>query len=390
MFSAASLLHALAWICVGIALIGSAYQLLAAAAVRWLSAHRRQAPIALQPVTILKPLCGDEPRLYENLKTFCIQDYPLFQLVFGVRNFADPAVHAVNRLKAEFPALDIRLVVNDALHGTNNKVSNLINMMADATHEILVLADSDMIVRPDYLRVVVGTLQTPGTGLATCLYTGDPMPDCFSAIGAAGINFWFLPSAAVSKLLGGKIGCYGATIAIRRETLDTIGGFAALKDQLADDYALGALVRASGLNVIVAPYFPATLVDERNRQTLLAHELRWARTIRNTEPVGYAGSAVTHPIPFALLAAALGSVAGLPWPVVLGTLAIAAACRVFLVGHVSRAFQVAFPAWWVLLIRDVLSLLILVTAYLGRSVSWRNSAFRVDRVGALFPESDGI
>jgi ceramide glucosyltransferase len=241
-----------------------------------------------------------------------------------------------------------------------------------------------------YLDAVVGTLERPGVGLATCLYTGLPSPGPWSALGAAGINLWFLPSAAVSKLLGGKIGCYGATIAIRRETLDAVGGFAAVKDQLADDYALGALVRASGSSIAVVPYFPVTLVDEPTFDALYRHELRWGRTVRNTEPAGYAGSAVTHPLAGALFGVILGSVAGLPWQMLLAAAVSAVLCRLFLVARVVRTFGIARPGRWLLLPRDVLSLVILVVAYFGRSVSWRDSVFRVDRVGELFPDSDGL
>jgi ceramide glucosyltransferase len=311
-------------------------------------------------------------------------------MVCGVRSGADAAVPVVRRLQADLPDADIRLVIDDRLHGANNKVSNLINMMKACDHDTLVIADSDMRVGPDYLAAVVGALQRPGVGLATCLYTGRGEPGPWSAIGAAGINFWFLPSAAVSKQLGGKIGCYGATIALQRATLDAVGGFAAVRNQLADDYALGALVRDSGKAVVVVPYFPVTIVNEPTASALYRHEMRWARTIRNTAPLGYAGSAVTHPVPTAMLGLMLGSVAGLPWQMLITAMTLALASRLLLVARLTATFGVSRPAWWLLLLRDVLSLVILVVAFCGRSVSWRDSAFRVDRVGALSPESDGI
>jgi ceramide glucosyltransferase len=311
------------------------------------------------------------------------------QIVCGVREADDPAIAVVRRLQADMPHVDLVLVADPALHGTNYKVSNLINMMAVAKHDVLVMSDSDMLVAGGYLDAVVGALERPGTGLATCLYIGRPTPGLWSAIGAAGINFWFLPSATVSKLLGGKNGCYGATIAIRRETLEWVGGFAALKDQLADDYALGALVERGGENVVVVPYFPATIVDEGDFGALFRHELRWARTIRNTAPAGYAGSAITHPIPLALLGAILGSVAGLHWQMLIAILLLACFCRFALIAVIRGVLAAPKLRWWLLLPRDVLSLVILVLAFCGRSVSWRNSAFRVDSVGALSEETNG-
>ena len=300
------------------------------------------------------------------------------------------AIAVVDRLRADFPDADITLVSDPTLQGSNYKVSNLINMMPSAKHDIVILSDSDMRVAPHYLDTVVGALLRPGVGVVTCLYTGAPTQGLWSALGAAGINFWFLPSAMVSKLLGGKTGCYGATIALWRETLDTVGGFEAFKDQLADDYELGAAVERTGRRIAVARYFPSTTADEPTFHALFQHELRWARTIRNTAPWGYAGSAITYPVPLAIIGAALGSVAGIGWPMLLSTAILAIICRLALVARVARAMGLAQPDWWLFLPRDVLSLVILVTAFFGRSVSWRNSAFRVDSVGALFEETDGI
>jgi ceramide glucosyltransferase len=379
-----------AWVFIVAAVAGSAYQLLAAFAVGRFVSNRFIPSATRPPVTLLKPLCGDESELYKNLRSFCELHYPTVQLVFGVRNPLDPAIAVVERLRADFPDADITLVADPTLHGANYKVSNLINMMPAAKHDILVLSDSDMRVAPYYLDAVAGALLRPGVGVATCLYTGAPTRGFWSALGAAGINFWFLPSAMVSKLLGGATGCYGATIALRRETLDAVGGFDALKDQLADDYELGAAVEKTGKRIAVARYFPSTTADEPTSRALFQHELRWARTIRNTAPWGFAGSAVTYPIPLAIIGAVLGSVAGFPWPMLLSAAALAIICRLALVARVSRVLGIPAPGWWLFLPRDVLSLVILVLAFFGRSVSWRDSAFRVDSVGALFEETDGI
>jgi ceramide glucosyltransferase len=378
------------WALGALALAGSAYQLLAAFAIRRLSRLRVPAPVRRPPVSILKPLCGNEPQLYINLRSFCAINYPDLQIVFGVRDPDDPAIAVVRRLQVEFPEVDIVLVNDPRIYGTNYKISNLINMMYAATHDILVLSDSDMHVDGAYLDAVLGTLERPGVGLSTCLYVGTPTAGSWSALGAAGVNFWFLPSAAVSKLLGGKRGCYGASIALRRDTLERVGGFIALKDQLADDYALGGLVREAGLQVAVAPYFPRTTVDEPSFDALFQHELRWARTIRNTAPIGYAGSASTHPVPLALLTALFGSVAEVPWPMLIISMALAIAGRAVLVAEVMQAVSAPKPRWWILLVRDLLSLAILIVAYCGRSVSWRESVFRVDSAGALSTEMDGI
>jgi len=387
-FSQTAIARALSEFLLLLTAFGCLYQLLAAYAVgRW-PARARPSPAARRPVTLLKPLCGDEARLYENLLSFCRLDYPAVQLVCGVREPDDPAIAVVRRLQSDRPEADIALVVEPAIYGTNYKVSNLINMMAAAKHEILALSDSDMHVEPDYLDRVIGALDQPGTGLATCLYLGDPVPGPWSALGAAGINFGFLPSAMVSKLLGGKVGCYGATIALSRATLEAVGGFRVLKDQLADDYALGALVRRHGQQIAVAPNLIRTTVEEPTFKALFRHELRWARTIRNTAPWGFAGSVVTHPVPLALVALGLGLTAGLPWPMLAGALALAGACRLALVSSVLRRLGAPGLPWWLLVPRDILSLMILVLAYCGRSVSWRKGAFRLANAGELVVEGE--
>jgi len=373
-----------------LAALGSCYQLLAAYAVQRFSGQRPQKPHERPPVTLLKPLCGDEAGLYQNLRSFCELDYPNLQIVCGVRDPNDAAVPVVRALQKDMPHIDLVLVSNPSVYGTNYKVSNLINIMAAAKHDVLVLSDSDMRVGPTYLDAVIDTLQRPGVGLATCLYVGRPVKGFWSALGAAGINYWFLPSALVSKLLGGKTGCYGATIALRRQALETIGGFAALKDQLADDYAMGAGIERTGQAVAVVPYLPLTVVDEPDSGALFRHELRWARTIRNTAPAGYAGSVITYPVPLALIGMALGLIAGLPLQMLMTVFVLAVLCRAMLVTRVAHALAAPKPRWWLFLPRDVLSLVILVLAFCGRSVSWRNSAFRLDSVGALSEETDGI
>lgn len=378
----------LAWLLIVLTAFGCAYQLLAAYAVRRWAARPRPVAADRRPVTLLKPLCGDEIRLHDDLRSFFGLSYPEVQMVCGVRDAHDPAIGVVRQLQATLPEEDIALVVDPRIYGANYKVSNLINMMKVAKHDILALSDSDMRVEPNDLDLVVGTLEQPGTGLATCLYLGEPQQGVWSELGAAGINLGFLPSAMVSKLLGGKVGCYGATIALRRDTLESIGGFPALKDQLADDYALGALVRRRGLRVAVAPNLLRTTVNEPRFSDLFRHELRWARTIRNTAPIGFAGTIVTHPVPLALAACALGLTAGLAWPMLAGALASAVACRLALVTSVLRALGAPRLRWWLLLPRDILSLVILVFAYCGRSVSWRQSAFHLDSAGALVAEGD--
>ncbi len=282
------------------------------AVVRFAARPRRPGRLH-PPITILKPLHGDEPLLEEGLETLCRQHYPVYQVVFGVQQAADPAAGVVRRLQSRFPGRDLKLVVDPTQHGRNQKVSNLINMLPLARHEVIVIADSDLHVASDYLERLSAALEPPATGVVTTLYVGLPATRCFPALlGATWITHCFLPGALLSRQLGRR-DCLGATMALRRDTLRRIGGLDALVDHLADDNALGRLVEGIGLAVGLADTVPLTTVGETNIAALFRHELRWARTIRALAPLPFAASVLQYPIFWALLAAVLTPLAGWGW-----------------------------------------------------------------------------
>ena len=205
------------------------------AALAWGVRRDSEPSGALRPVTVLKPLCGAEPGLYEYLRSFCEQDYPAYQIVFGLRDSTDPAHAVARRVADEFPHLPITIVINPQLHGSNCKISNLINMYPHAQNDVLVMADSDALVGPDYLASVTSPLEDPKVGLVTCMYRGIPTPPIWSRLGAMYINEWYAPSVLLAWLFGHQGYVSGQTVSLRRGTLEIIGGLEALTDQLADD-----------------------------------------------------------------------------------------------------------------------------------------------------------
>ena len=232
-----------------IALVGCLYGLTAAVLAGRFA--RKPAPAlgaAAPSVTILKPLCGIEPNLYENLETVCQQAYAgSVQVVFGVQNAADPAIAVVRRLQAAYPGKRLDLVIDARQHGTNRKVSNLINMSGLIAHEVIVLADSDMVVKPDYLGRLVAELGQPGVNGVTCLYHGVPAHrGIWAHLSALAIDVQFLPNVVMGTSLGLANPCFGSTIAFTAEALAEIGGFEAFRNDLADDYAVGEALRAKG------------------------------------------------------------------------------------------------------------------------------------------------
>lgn len=368
-------------------LAGAAYLLAAIRAVRAFS--RRSAgpsPEHSPPVTVLKPLCGLDPGLYENLRSFCDQDYPWFQVLFGIRDASDPAIPVVERVLREFPGLDAALVVDGRVRGKNLKVANLSNLFPRARHDFLVIADSDMRVDRNYLRAVMAPFGDPRVGAATCLYSGTPSPGLPSALGALFVNDWFFPSALVALALQELRFCFGATMAVRRDVLAEIGGFEALAPFLADDYMLGERVGRSGRRVALSPYVVESVVSEPDFKTLLAHELRWARTIRACRPVGHAFSFVGNGA--VSLSALFLAVSGFGAKGV-ALCGLAAGLRVVLHCAIRSAVRVPGPAApWLLPLRDLLSLAIWGASFLVRDVRWRGRRFSVRPDGQLAPEGE--
>lgn len=288
------------------------------------------------PVTVLKPLCGAEPRLDHNLATLADQTHPCYQLVFGVRRADDPAIAAVERLARRHPRLDIRLVVDPRVHGANFKAGNLANMAAAARHPFLVIADSDIAVAPDYLERVTAPLHDPGTGIVTCLYRGRALDGFWPRLGALFIDAWFAPSVRVASSGGASAFGFGATIALRADTLHAVGGFAALEDCLADDFWLGERTRCLGLATVLSEVVVDTDVTEGSLRALWARERRWMQTIRSLNPLGYACSCITFTLPMLALGLWLAPTAANGAVALLG-----AAARLGLVARTPAAARAA-------------------------------------------------
>jgi ceramide glucosyltransferase len=351
----------------------------------WLAVRRRIPPTGpalanAHPVTVLKPLCGAEHALYECLRSFCEQDYPRFQIVFGVSESDDPAVAVVRRLQREFPSRDLKIAIDGRQHGSSPKVSNLINMMAFARHNYLVISDSDVRVGRDYLARVAAPLRDPGVGIVTCCYHGWARVGLWSSLGSMFITEWFTPSVRVAAMAGSRSFAFGATIAIRRDVLASIGGFMTIANQLADDYRLGELTRRVGLRTVLSDVVVETRVDEGNLGELLRHELRWLCTIRAVRPVGHALCFITFGIPVA----ALGSLLAAGAPCALAMLAITTAARALLHSTLRNPGS-ALSHLLLLPLRDTLSFALWGWSFATRRVRWRNDHFQVTRNGAFQP-----
>lgn len=340
---------------------------------------------ALGSVTLVKPLHGAERGLRENLETFLRQDVRLpLEIVFGAQTPSDPALRIAESLiadQAANQASGARICLDDAEHGYNRKISNVINISERANGEILVLSDSDIGVPPDYLTRVLGALSEPGVGVVTCPYVGKGEGGFWAAFAAMAQSYSFLPNVIAGVSLGLAEPCMGSTVALRRDTLERIGGFKVFRDALADDYAVGAAVRRLGLRSVVAPVLVSHSCTEETLRTVFAHELRWAKTVKGVNPTGYAGSVITHPLPLALLAALLLGFS----PGAALMLAAALAARTALMIAVDAAAGRRLGSWWLIPMRDLVSFGVFLSSFHGRGVEWRGTKFSISPEGELIP-----
>jgi ceramide glucosyltransferase len=369
----------LGFVCLGLA---TAYTVLTVvAALTWKMRRRPDASPALPPVSILKPLCGSEPGLYDHLRSFCLQKRPEFQIVFGVSDPGDPACAVVRQLMAEFPDIPMDLVINPQIHGSNSKISNLINMLPHARHDMLVMADSDAFVGSDYLTAVVNPLMDKRNGLVTCLYRGTATPSIWSRLGAMYINEWYVPSVLLAWLFGHDRYVSGQTLCVRRDTLAAVGGLPILANYLADDYQLGELVRGLGLKIVLSSYVVKAEHHEKNLHSLVRHELRWMSTIRVLRPASFRFVFIGFSLPLAIAGIAAAALHPAAWALFAATL-IGRLVLHFLDRSHDRN---PLADLWLLPVRDVLILWVWCRTFFTSQVSWRGHEFDVDADGVMHP-----
>ena len=336
----------------------------------------------LPGVTVLKPLKGLDVDLYDNLATFCRQDYGRFQIIFGVADPKDPAIAVVRQLQQSFPEVDIDLVIDGRVYGTNYKVSNLHNMYAQARHDIIVIADSDIRVQPDYLKRVSAPLRDPAVGVVSCLYKAVRRGGLPTVIESLFINTDFAAMVMAARKVEKPSYAFGATMALRRETLDAVGGFLAISNYLADDYYLGHLIAERGLTLMLSDMVVETVLNVGSWTRLLQHQVRWARTYRTVRPGGYFGSVLTHGTLWATLTMLYYGFS----PASVATAAVVIALRLWCAGAMCfRYLETDNTATHILLVplKDLFISTVWLISFLGNTVRWSGHEFRVLRGGEM-------
>lgn len=341
------------------------------------SAHPAETQF-LPPVSILKPLKGEDPEIYESFRSHCLQNYPKYELIFGVSDPHDPAVQAVKQLRSEFPQHSIQLIVCGESLGTNAKVSNLVQMARTASYDHFIVSDSDIRVSPDYLQRVMAPLANSKVGVVTCLYRGVTGQTFSSKLESLGISTDFLAGVLVARVLEGVHFALGSTMAFRRDDLRAIGGFESIVDFLADDYELGKRIAGLGREVVISEEIVDTFLPAYSFGQFFDHQLRWARGVRAARPGGYLGLLFTFGWQWAFLTVLVSKGSSWSW----GLLALAASLRMLVAWNVGwrvlkdRQVLRLLP---MLTIRDLIAPLIWMASFASNNVTWRGDRFTVKR-----------
>jgi ceramide glucosyltransferase len=360
-------------------LVGSwVYCVLTGVASRRYLAISPPALTALPPISVLKPLCGQDDRLEENLRSFFTQDYPNYEILFAVHGLTDPAAAVVDKVCRDFPqGPRVRLIESGDPTVPNAKAHSLGHLVARAQHSILVMSDSDVCVPTGLLRRVAAEFQDPAVGVVTCLYRAVPGQGFWSRLEAIGMNTEFLAGVLVAWLVGEMDFALGPTLAARREVIEAMGGFAELGHYLAEDFVIGNRAPRLGYRVVLSSCIIEHRIGSQTFKENLQHRLRWARSTRRSRPAGYWGEIFTRPIPLALL---LWLVAPKLWPLVAVTAffrALAAWSTVKWVLHDPLTRR----RWWLVPFQDLISELVWFAGFFGSTIDWRGRRYSLLRDG---------
>jgi ceramide glucosyltransferase len=355
------------------------------AAARRFFTTKPSAPVGVfPPATLLVPLCGSDFKAYENYASFCRQEYPVYQIVFGVQDPEDSSIEVIRKLMADFPQADVELMIDCRCIGVNPKVNNLHNMLAKAKYDVLVIVDSDIRVKPDYLATLIPPTQDERIGLVTTFYRAGEAPSFAAKLEALGITSEFAPGVLAARLTEGMSFALGATMALTRQKLEAIGGFQAVAHYLADDFMLGNLLWRAGFEIRLLPYTVETLLPPSGMRKMFRHQVRWTRGIRACRPWGHTGSLVTLGTVLGILIARVHG--GSPTSLVFFVVAISTRLAMaWTVGVQMLGDRILARSFHLLPLRDIFSFAVWMVSLVGKTVEWRGRFFRIVENGKIVP-----
>jgi ceramide glucosyltransferase len=350
-------------------------------------------PESLPALTILKPVHGMEPRLEETLESFFRQDYPEFEIIFGARNGADQSLAVIAKLRAKYPQVRTRVVISGDPSWPNAKVFSLAKMMGSSDNSHFIISDSDVLVRPDFLRNVVPPLLQPGVGLVTCLYQGIPAEDLWSRLEALGMSVEMPAGVMVADMTEGMKFALGAAMAVRRDAIDAIGGMSEAAQFYSDDFVLGNLIANAGYKVVLSHYKVGHVLAGRSPRRTFGDQLRWMKSTRFSRPWGHVGSGLTYAVPFGLLAMVLCLV---------GHQHLLLGAALFAWAWLNRMLLAAAIGWgvlrdrrcgawcWLYPVRDLLGFCTWALSFAGNKFFWRGEPYQFGEEGRITPVQRSI
>lgn len=331
-------------------------------------------------MSVLKPLCGHDDGLEENLRSFMTQDYPEYEVLFGVHRRDDPAVIVAEKIISEFSGrISARLVITGESPIPNAKAFSLNRMVREATYDVLVMSDSDVRVTPSLLSHLAQEFQDHHIGLISCPYRAVPGKSLWSRLEAIGMNTELLGGVMVARMIEGMRFALGCTVAVRRNVLEDMGGFSYLQEFLAEDFVIGQRTAELGHGVLFSSYIIEHRIGSQNMMPNLGHRMRWARSTRRSRPLGYWGQIFTYPLPLALLLCAAYPAA---WPVLFLTMVLRVAAALATARYIVHD-PVTQKQWWLLPVQDVMGFFIWISGFVGDKIVWRNRKCTVMRDGRL-------
>lgn len=384
-----SLRHILEWIFLIPAVGGSLYAILCLLAMIRLRTRRqrpsRYAFDTWPPVTVLKPIYGLEKNLKENLRSVCTQDYPEYQVVFSVQRRDDPAIPLLREIEREFGGSRVSVAIEECRAGSNGKINNMIGGLKHARHDIVVIGDSDILLKPDYLKTIVAPLADPDVGFVCTLYKAAYADKWYEKIELLTLNADLMTNIVFAHVTGAAKFCLGASTALRRSMLEEIGGLPALADYLVEDYEMGRRIWSLGRKDVIVPYFIDTIMDLKSRQQWWSHQVYWDQNNRAARPLAFSATVLLRSVPFALLYSAVRLIDGPGLTVLLGAIGI----RLFTAAVILRwglRDREGLRSLYLLPFRDVAGLVSFILAYGKRTTVWREAHFVLTRDGRLIAE----
>jgi len=342
---------------------------------------------SLPPVTIFKPVHGMEEQLAANLESFLQQDYPAYEVIFGVRDMDNPAARIAEEVRTRYPHIPSRIIVSGPPAWPNAKVFSLDKMIAASSRDYFIISDSDVRVAPDFLRNTIPPLLDPKVGLVTCMYRGIPAKDFWSWLEALGLSVEMSSGVMVADMMEGMRFALGPAMAVRRDAIDAIGGIAAVADYYSDDFELGNRIWAKDYKVVLSHHIVFNVLTSRSPLRTLGDQLRWMKSTRYSRPAGHAGTGLTYAMPFGILGLITAWLLGHP---VLGIELFALAC-------VNRMIQSVVVGWsvardpravglcWLYPLRDFLGFVAWAISYTSRDFYWRGEMYRFGKGGRIAP-----